>query len=142
MDQPQNQVGKYELHNESPPLRHTSHVPTWLNSHLRADWTSARGHFASVFQKRLRSALRICVYTGLVLSLLLLLPHTLLISAFTMDVPEPDQSPFTAMTAHTSKLTRVSSNCRLKGGCDQRNAIPSFPVLCSQGLGCPRKTLC
>lgn len=25
-----------------------------------------------------------------------------------MDVPEPDQSPFTAVTAHTSKLTRVS----------------------------------
>lgn len=25
-----------------------------------------------------------------------------------MDVPEPDQSPFTAMSAHTSKLTRVS----------------------------------
>jgi hypothetical protein len=23
-----------------------------------------------------------------------------------MDVPEPDQSPFTAMSAHTSKLTR------------------------------------
>jgi hypothetical protein len=25
-----------------------------------------------------------------------------------MDVPEPDQSPFTAVSAHTSKLTRVS----------------------------------
>jgi hypothetical protein len=77
MHQPQTQVGRFELCNESPPLRHTSHVPTWLNSHLRADWTGARGHFASVFQKRLRSALRICVYTGLVLSLFLLLPHTL-----------------------------------------------------------------
>jgi hypothetical protein len=58
-------------------------------------------------------------------------------SAFTMDVPEPDQSPFTAMTAHTSKLTRVSSDCRLKGGCDQRSAMPSFPVPCSQDQDAP-----
>lgn len=34
---------------------------------------------------------------------LLLLPNI-----FIMDVPEPDQSPFTAVSAHTSRLTRVS----------------------------------
>ena len=31
-------------------------------------------------------------------------------SRFTMDVPEPEQTPFTAVTAQTSKITRVGYN--------------------------------
>lgn len=80
-------------------------------------------------------------------SLLLLLPHTLLTSAFTMDVPEPDQSPFTAVTAHTSKLTRVSSGLSLEGGggdCDQRkrNALPPHFLFAGIRLSQKTKTLC
>ena len=30
-----------------------------------------------------------------------------------MDVPEPEQTPFTAVTAHTSRLTRVSFSMRI-----------------------------
>lgn len=75
---------------------------------LYADWPGARGHFALVFKSRLHSELRSAFSLGLRLSALLF-PST---APFIMDVPEPEQSPFTAVSAQTSKLTRVSPSMK------------------------------
>jgi hypothetical protein len=108
-------------------VRHTSHVLTWLDSNLPADWTSARGTLCSCFPETIAfSTADLRIHRACLVSTFLS-PRILLTSAFKMDVPEPDQSPFTAVTAHTSKLTRVSLDCRLRG-CDQRNASPPFLV--------------
>lgn len=40
-----------------------------------------------------------------------------------MDVPEPDQSPFTAVTAQTSKLTRVGFVAVIMRGLRRRMAV-------------------
>ncbi|OQD75528.1 hypothetical protein PENDEC_c007G00246 [Penicillium decumbens] len=67
-----------------------------------ADWPGARGHFA-VFPVCIQ-ALRSATLLGFAYSFPVSPPSRS--SALIMDVPEPDQSPFTAVSAHTSKLTR------------------------------------
>jgi hypothetical protein len=119
-------------------VRHTSHVPTWLDSNLLADWTSARGTLCSCFPETTAfSTADLRIHRARLVSTFLS-PRILLTSAFTMDVPEPDQSPFTAVTAHTSKLTRVSFDCRLRG-CDQRNAFSHSPIA---GIWLSEETWC
>lgn len=103
---------------------------------------SPRDTLLSVFQKkRLHSAtcdLRLPVvshvstFTSSSLSLSLLIPPFIFIS--TMDVPEPNESPFTAVSVHTSKLTRVSAFPVRGPG--RRNYSP---ILCTGDPTCPTR---
>lgn len=70
------------------------------------------GHFASVFQ----NCIQRCNLRFPWASRFSFFPSSL----STMDVPEPEQSPFTAVATHTSKITRVSllrGSAILRPGC-------------------------
>ena len=61
-------------------------------------------------------------------------PYSPFIPIFAMDVPEPNESPFPAVSTHTSKLTRVSvSPVRGPG---RRNYSP---ILCTGAPACPTR---
>jgi len=72
------------------------------------------------------------LHSPLSLSRSLLIPPFIPIS--TMDVPEPNESPFTAVSVHTSKLTRVSAFPVRGPG--RRNYSP---ILCTGFPTCPTR---
>lgn len=85
--------------------------------HLQGDWRRARGTLCSCFPEEATAfSTAICACSLHVSTLDSRLsspsppsPPPPLTSLITMDVPEPDQSPFTVVSTHTSKLTRVSA---------------------------------
>lgn len=73
---------------------------------------ATRGHFAPVFQNQTAFSTAICGS----LDFLVFVISSFFTQPLTMDVPEPEQSPFTAVTTQTSKLTRVRSiACHYEG---------------------------